>query len=40
MNAKDLIRLGVSLGEAQWGAVDLISQFILRSGDKSPALEW
>ena len=36
MNTKDLIRLGVPLGEAQRRAVDFISQFILRSGD----VEW
>jgi tRNA-splicing ligase RtcB (3'-phosphate/5'-hydroxy nucleic acid ligase) len=35
MNTKDLIRLGVPLGEAQRRAVDFISQFILRGGDKS-----
>ena len=35
MNAKDLIRLGVPLGEAQRRAVDFISKFILGGGDKS-----
>ncbi len=35
MNTKDLIRLGVPLGETQRRAVDFISQFILRGGDKS-----
>lgn len=35
MNTKDFIRLGVPLGEAQRRAVDFISQFILRGGDKS-----
>jgi tRNA-splicing ligase RtcB len=35
MNAKDLIRLDVPLGQAQRRAVDFISQFILRGGDKS-----
>src|SRR5919198_442941 len=35
MNTKDLIRLGVPLGEAQRRAIDFISQFILRGGDKS-----
>jgi tRNA-splicing ligase RtcB len=35
MNTKDLIRLGVPLGEPQRRAVDFISQFILRGGDKS-----
>jgi tRNA-splicing ligase RtcB (3'-phosphate/5'-hydroxy nucleic acid ligase) len=35
MNTKDLIHLGVPLGEAQRRAVDFISQFILRGGDKS-----
>ncbi len=35
MKARELIRLGVPLGEAQRRAVDFISQFILRGGDKS-----
>jgi len=35
MNTKDLIRLGVPLGEAQRRAIDFISQFILRGGDKT-----
>lgn len=35
MNTKDLIRLGVPLGEPQRRAVDFISQFILRGGDKA-----
>ncbi len=35
MNAKDLIRLGVPLGEAQRRAIDFISKFILGGGDKS-----
>src|SRR5580765_3987023 len=35
MNAKDLIRLGVPLGEAQRRATDFISKFILGGGDKS-----
>jgi tRNA-splicing ligase RtcB len=34
MNAKDLIRLGVPLGEAQRRAIDFISKFILGGGDK------
>jgi tRNA-splicing ligase RtcB len=35
MNTKELIRLGVPLGEAQRRAVDFISQFILSGGDKA-----
>lgn len=35
MNTKDLIRLGVPLGEATRRATDFISQFILSGGDKS-----
>jgi tRNA-splicing ligase RtcB len=35
MNTKDLIRLGVPLGEPQRRAVDFIAQFILRGGDKA-----
>jgi tRNA-splicing ligase RtcB (3'-phosphate/5'-hydroxy nucleic acid ligase) len=35
MNTKDLIRLGVPLGEAMRRAVDFISKFILGGGDKS-----
>ncbi len=35
MNSKDLLRLGVPLGEAQRRAIDFISQFILSGGDKS-----
>src|SRR6266404_6016017 len=35
MNAKELIRLGVPLGEAQRRAIDFISKFILGGGDKS-----
>src|SRR5438477_9637783 len=35
MNNKDLIRLGVPLGEAQRRATDFISKFILSGGDKS-----
>src|SRR5438477_2385330 len=35
MNNKDLIRLGVPLGEAQRRATDFISKFILGGGDKS-----
>ena len=34
MNTKDLIRLGVPLGEATRRAVDFISKFILGGGDK------
>ena len=34
MNTKDLIRLGVPLGEAQRRAIDFISRFILGGGDK------
>ena len=37
MNTKDVIRLGVPLGDAQRRAVDFIAQFILRGGDKSLA---
>jgi tRNA-splicing ligase RtcB (3'-phosphate/5'-hydroxy nucleic acid ligase) len=35
MNTKDLIRLGVPLGEAQRRATDFIAQFILKGGDKT-----
>ena len=35
MNTKDLIRLGVPLGETQRRAVDFISRFILGGGDKA-----
>lgn len=35
MNTKDLIRLGVPLGEAQRRAIDFISQYLLQGGDKS-----
>src|SRR5688572_3617682 len=35
MNTKELIRLGVPLGEAQRRAVDFISKFILSGGDKT-----
>ncbi|HMJ88210.1 MAG TPA: RtcB family protein [Candidatus Acidoferrum sp.] len=35
MNTRDLIRLGVPLGEAQRRAIDFIAQFILKGGDKS-----
>jgi len=35
MNAKDLIRLGVPLGEATRRAIDFISKFILADGDKT-----
>src|ERR1051325_1787436 len=35
MNTKDLIRLGVPLGEATRRATDFISSFILSGGDKS-----
>src|SRR5436309_4506004 len=35
MNAKDFLRLGVPLGEAQRRAIDFISKFILGGGDKS-----
>ena len=35
MNTRDLLRLGVPLGEAQRRAIDFISQFILSGGDKS-----
>jgi tRNA-splicing ligase RtcB len=35
MNAKDLLRLGVPLGEATRRATDFISRFILSGGDKS-----
>jgi tRNA-splicing ligase RtcB len=35
MNAKDLIRLGVPLGEATRRATDFISKFILAGGDKT-----
>lgn len=39
MNAKDLIRLGVPLGEASRRAVDFITKFILGGGDKSRLAE-
>src|SRR5215831_16157314 len=35
MNAKDLLRLGVPLGESTRRATDFISKFILAGGDKS-----
>src|SRR5215831_13192396 len=35
MNARDLIRLGVPLGEATRRATDFISKFILAGGDKT-----
>ena len=35
MNAKDLIRMGVPLGEAQRRGIDFISKFILGGGDKA-----
>src|SRR5579871_5261484 len=35
MNAKDLIRLGVPLGEATRRATDFISKYILSGGDKT-----
>src|SRR5258708_12710642 len=35
MNTKDLIRLGVPLGEATRRATDFISKFILGGGDKT-----
>src|SRR6185369_1962856 len=35
MNSKDLIRLGVPLGEPMRRATDFISRFILGGGDKS-----
>ncbi len=35
MNTKDLIRIGVPLGEAQRRAVDFISKFLLGGGDKA-----
>src|SRR5438046_4355497 len=35
MNAKDLIRLGVPLGEATRRAIDFISKFVLGGGDKT-----
>jgi tRNA-splicing ligase RtcB len=35
MNAKDLIRLGVQLGEPLRRATDFISQFVLSGGDKA-----
>ena len=34
MNTRDLLRLGVPLGEATRRATDFISQFILAGGDK------
>ena len=39
MNAKDLIRLGVPLGEAQRRAVDFIAKFVLGGGDKARLTE-
>ena len=39
MNAKDLIRFGVPLGEASRRAVDFITKFILGGGDKSRLAE-
>ncbi|HYE30090.1 MAG TPA: RtcB family protein [Methylomirabilota bacterium] len=38
MQTRDLVRLGVPLGEAQRRATDFIAQFLLKGGDKS-ALE-
>src|SRR5688572_10087627 len=35
MNTKDLIRIGVPLGEAQRRAIDFITQYVLKGGDKS-----
>jgi len=35
MNTKDLIRLGIPLGEATRRATDFVSQFILTGGDKT-----
>src|SRR5262245_44739848 len=35
MNAKELIRLGVPLGEAQRRAVDFVSKYVLGGGDKT-----
>ena len=35
MNTKDLLRLGVPLGEATRRAPDFVSRFILGGGDKS-----
>ena len=35
MNTKDLLRLGVPLGEATRRATDFISKFILSGGDKT-----
>src|SRR5258708_2858722 len=35
MNAKNLLRLGVPLGEASRRATDFISKFILGGGDKT-----
>ena len=35
MNAKDLLRLGVPLGEATRRATDFVCRFILAGGDKS-----
>jgi len=34
MNSRDLLRLGVPFGEAQRRAIDFITQFILKGGDK------
>lgn len=35
MNARDLLRLGVPLGEPSRRAADFISRFVLASGDKA-----
>jgi tRNA-splicing ligase RtcB len=35
MNNKDLIRLGIPLGEAQRRGIDFISTYVLRGGDKT-----
>jgi tRNA-splicing ligase RtcB (3'-phosphate/5'-hydroxy nucleic acid ligase) len=35
MNTKDLLRLGVPLGQATRRATDFVAKFILRGGDKS-----
>jgi tRNA-splicing ligase RtcB len=39
VNARDLTRLGVPLGEAQRRAVDFVTTFILRGGDKTRLAE-
>ncbi|MDB6039469.1 MAG: rtcB [Verrucomicrobiales bacterium] len=39
MNARDLTRLGVPIGEAQRRAVDFVATFILRGGDKARLAE-